>query len=153
MNNEIKYHNTGNWWMFVSASAWKNSVNTVIGSVGMLLSPCTLKSLYSIEKIQPTIMVATFNSNPDTMIISCYSHTNASDETDLDTFYNELSSFSHSIPKHNVLIWGGDVNPKRSKNVNNKFNLHNLSNRNGEHLTEFILENRLTCFNTKFQKR
>ena len=27
------------------------------------------------------------------------------------------------------------------------------SNRNGEHLTDFMLENRLTCLNTKFQKR
>ena len=32
------------------------------------------------------------------------------------------------------------------KNVNNKFSLHNSSNRNGEHLTDFTLENRLTCW-------
>ena len=38
---EIKYHDTANGWMFVSASAWKNSVNAVIGDVGMLLSPHT----------------------------------------------------------------------------------------------------------------
>ena len=28
-----------------------------------------------------------------------------------------------------------------------------VSSRNGEHLTDFTLENRLTCLNTKFQKR
>ena len=39
------------------------------------------------------------------------------------------------------------------KNVNNKFSLHNSSNRNGEHLTDFTLENGLTYLNTKFQKR
>ena len=47
---EIKYHNTGNRWTFVMASAWKNSVNAIIGSVGMLLSLCALKSLNSIER-------------------------------------------------------------------------------------------------------
>ena len=42
------------------------------------------------------------------------------------------------------------MNPQIDKNVNNKFSLHNSSNRNGEHPT---LENRLTSLNNKFQKR
>ena len=98
-------------------------------------------------------MVAAFNSNPSTTIISCYSPTNTSDETDLDTFYNELSSLVRSIPKHHVLMIEGDMNAQMGKNVNNKFSLHNSSNRNGEHLTNFTLENTLTCLKTKFQKR
>ena len=73
----------------------------------MLLSPFAQKSL---KKIQPIIMVAMFNGNASTMTISCYSPTNVSDETDLNTFNNELSSLVHGIPKHNVLIIGGDVN-------------------------------------------
>ena len=97
-------------------------------------------------------MVAT-NGNPSTTIISCYSPTKANDGTDLDTFYNELSLLVHRIPKHNVLIIGGNMNSQIGKNVNNKFSLHNTSNRNEEHLTDFTLENRLTCYNTKFQKR
>ena len=36
---------------------------------------------------------------------------------------------------------------------NTKYSLHNLSNRNGEHLTDFSLENGLTCLNIKFHKR
>ena len=66
------------------------------------------------------MMVATFNGNPSTTIISCDSPTNASDETGLDT-YNDLFSFVHSILKHYVLIVGGDMNAHISKNVNNKF--------------------------------
>ena len=31
--------------------------------------------------------------------------------------------------------------------------LHNTSNRNGQHLIDFMIENRLTCLNTNFQKR
>ena len=139
--------------MLATASAWKNSVNAMIEGVGMLIGPQALKSLNSIEKIQPRMMVATFNDNPSTTIISCYSPTNVSEKTDLITFYDELSSLVHSIPKHNILIIGGDMNAQIGKNVNHKFSLHNPSNRNGQHLTDFMLENRLTCLNTNFQKR
>ena len=45
------------------------------------------------------------------------------------------------------------MNVQIGKNVNHKFSLHNSSDRNGEHLTHFTLENILTCLNTKFQKR
>ena len=98
-------------------------------------------------------MVGTFNGNPSSTIISCYSSTNVSEETDLIAFYNELSSLVRSIPKHNVFIIGGDMNAQIGKNVNHKFSLHYSPNRNGEHLTDFTLENRLTRLNTKFQKR
>ena len=97
----------------------------------MLIGPRALKSLKNIEKIQLRMMVATFNSNPSTKIISRYNPTNVSDETDLITFYNELSSLIRRIPNHNVLIIGGDMNAQIGKNVNNKFTLHNLSKRNG----------------------
>ena len=69
------------------------------------------------------------------------------------TFNNDLSSLVRSIPKHNVLAIGGDMNAQVGKNLNNKFCLHNLSNRNGENLMDFTLENRITCLNTEFQKR
>ena len=127
------------------------TVNAMIGGVGMLIIRLrALKSLNSIEKIQPRMMVATFNGNPSATIISCYSPTNVSEETDLIAFYNKLSSFVHSISKHKVLIIGGDMNAQVGKNINNKFSLHNSSNRNEELLTDFMLENRLICLNTKF---
>ena len=66
------------------------------------------------------MMVATFNGSPSTTIISCNGPTNASDEKDLDTFYNELSSLVRWIPKHNVLIIGVDMNTHIGKNENNK---------------------------------
>ena len=66
----------------------KNSVNAVIGGVGMLLGPHALKSLNSIEKIQ----LCFIQWQPLHKNFSCYSPTNASDETDIITFYNELYS-------------------------------------------------------------
>ena len=56
------------------------------------------------------------------------------------------------IPEHNDLILGKDMNAHWGKYVNNKLFLHKLSNRNGEYLADFSLENSLSCLNTKFQK-
>ena len=98
-------------------------------------------------------MVATFNGNPRATIISCYSLTNVTEETELIAFYDELSSLVRSILKHCVLVIGWDMNAQIGKNENNKYSLHNTPNRNGQHLTEFIIENRLICLNTIFQKR
>ena len=66
------------------------------------------------------MMVSKFNGDPNTTIISCYCPTNASREMDLITFYNELSSLVHSIPKQNVLIIGVDMNAQVGKK-NTKF--------------------------------
>ena len=150
---DIKYHETGNGWSLVTVSAWKNSVNSALGGVGLLIGPRALKTLNSIEKIQHRMMAATFNGNPRATIISCYSPTNVSEETELVTFYNELSSLVRSIPKHNMLVIGGDMNAKIGKNRNNKYSLHSTSNRNGQHLTDFMIENRLAYLNTNYQKR
>ena len=98
-------------------------------------------------------MVATFNGNPRATIISCYSPANVSEETELVAFYDKLSSLVRSIPKHNVLDIGGDMNVQIGKNGNSKYSLHSTSNRNGQHLTDFMIENRLTCLNTNSQKR
>ena len=61
------------------------------------------------------MMAATFNGNPRATIISCYSPTNVSEETELVTFYDELSSLVRSIPKHNMLVIGGDMNDQIAK--------------------------------------
>ena len=139
--------------MLVTASAWKNSINATLGGLGMLIGPRALKSLNNIEKIQPRMIVITFNGNFRATIISCYSPTNVSKETELIAFYDELSSLVRSIPKHNVLVISGDMNAQIGKNGNHKFSLHNSSNRNRGHLTDFMIANILTRLNTNFQKR
>ena len=61
---DIKYHETGNGWMLVTVSAWKNTVNALVGGVGMLIGPRALKTLNNIERIQPRMMAATLNATP-----------------------------------------------------------------------------------------
>ena len=89
-------------------------------------------------------MAATFNGKSSATIISFYSPTNVSEKTDLITFFNEISSHVRSNLKNNVLVTGGDMNAQIGKNVNYKLSLHNSSNRNEQHQTDFKLENRLT---------
>ena len=70
-------------------------------------------------------MSALFNGNPSATIISCNSPTNASEEMDIITFYNELYSLVRYIPKHNVLIIGRDMNAQIGKEQKRKFCLDN----------------------------
>ena len=120
-----------NGWTFFSTSSRKNSVNAVIEGVRISIN---LVLLNNIEKIQPRMMVAKFNCNPSTTIISCSSRIEASDEMVLIIFFNELYSFVRSNPKHSVLFIVGDTNSQIGKDKNNKISSHNSSNRNGEHL-------------------
>ena len=76
------------------------------------------------------MMAATFNGNPRATTISCNSPTNVSEEIELVTFYDELFSLVRSIPKHNLIVIGGDMNAQMEKNGNNKYSRHNTSNRN-----------------------
>ena len=97
------------------------------------------------------MICATFNGNSCTTITSCYSPTN---ETDITTLYDRLSSLVRHIPKYNVLIIiDGDMNVQISKDKNNKFGLHNLPKRNGEYITDFSHKNSLTCLSNKFKKK
>ena len=59
--------------------------------------------------------MATLKQQP----FSCYSPNNVNEETELVTFYEELSSLVRSIPKHNLLVIGGDMNAQIGKNRNN----------------------------------
>ena len=134
---EIKYHDTGNGWRFFTVLAWKNSVNAVIGSLGILLSPRIQNSQNSIEKIQSRMMCASFNDNPCTINLLLQSYQ-----------YQWWNRHHHILQRvifqHNVLIIGGDMNAQLGKDENNKFYLHQSSNRSREYLTDFSLENRLT---------
>ena len=127
----------------------KISVSATIGDVGIFLSPCALKSLNSREKFLLRIMYATFNGNSCTTIISYYSSTNASAKKDIIIFYNKLCSLVQQITKHYTQIINVDMNVQIGKD-RNKFCLYNSSNRNGEYIPDFSLQNKLACLNTKF---
>ena len=139
--------------MLATASAWKNSVNATVEGVGILIVPRALKSLNSMDRIQPRMVVVTFTGNPRVTIISCNSPSNVSEETELIAFYDVLSSLVHSISKHNILSIGGNMKDQTGKNGNHKFSLHNSSNRNGQHLTDFTIKNQINVPSYKLSKK
>ena len=53
-----------------------------------------------------------------------------------------------TIPPHNNLIIGGDFNAR----ITGKFSYHQLANRNGELMKEFLQQHHLLAGNTQFQK-
>ena len=148
----IKEHDVGKGWKLITSSAWKNSVNASIGGTAMLLSPGVYRAMNSIESISPRITVATFNGNPQATVISCYSPTNVQEEMYAEKFYEDISSLTRQIPKHNVLIIGGDFNAHLGEDKGYTFAYHKITNRNGNMLSNFMKEQNLLPLNTRFRK-
>ena len=65
------------------------------------------------------MLAAMCNGNRRATIISCYSPTNVSEETEPVAFYHELSSLVGSIPKHSLFVIGGDMDAQIGKNRKN----------------------------------
>ena len=151
-NIDIKEHNFGKW-ILITCSAWKNSMNAATGGIGILLNSRAYDKITSVEKINPRIMAIHFEGNPMTTVISSYSPTNVTDEQEVELFYTDLTAFTRNIPKHNVLIIGGDFNAHLGYDDGHKYSLHRETNRNGNMLQSYLQENNLLCLNTHFQKR
>ena len=138
-------------YQLITASATKNSVNSTIGGVGLLLSSRAQSNILSIEKISSRILVAEFNSNPINTFIACYSPTNCSEEAETDRFYSDLKSVVQNIPAHNFVTLAGDFNAQvGSEDV--RFSFNSATNRNGEKLLDFAEEFQLSLASTNFMK-
>ena len=107
----------------------------------------------NLKPINQQIMYAIFFGSPRTTIISYYSPTNASNELDITTFYNQLFFLAQHISTHIMLVISGDMNAQIGKDENGRFCLHTLPNRNDKYLADFLQENSISYQNTKFQKR
>ena len=148
---DLKFTKADNFQL-VTASAYKNSNNSTIGGVGMLLSPKACENLINIEKIDNRIMVAEFNSNPKLTFISCYSPTNCSDDETITKFYQSLSSVIENVPAHNFLTIAGDLNAKLGPE-DVPFTFNTVTNRNGEMLLQIIDEFELFSSTNSFMKK
>ena len=150
---ELKYHDMKKGWVMITSSAEKATNNSTIRGVGLLLSPKAHKALNSVETINPRILIATFIGNPAVTVISCYSPTNVSNVDGREEFYAELSELTKAVPKHSVLLIGGDMNGKigASDAKGSVYNKH--TNENGQLLLNYVLECNLKPLNTSFKKR
>lgn len=113
-------------WTFISVLTWKISIGATIGGVDVPFSTLALKSINSIQEIEPRIITANFMGNLTTTIVkfSCYSPTNSSDEDNTLQFYQSLSSLEKLVSKHNLLIMGGEMNAQMGRVDTHKFVYH-----------------------------
>ena len=121
----------------ITSSAINNSANSTIGGVGFLLSPRALDNLSHEGSVSPRLLVLELDGNPKVTSTSCYSPHNISEESEVNTFYNDLRSLLDYAPAHNCLLIPGDFNAKIGP-PDAKFTFNNLTNRNGEKLFDLI---------------
>ena len=84
-------------------------------------------------------------------MICVYSPHNSSSEEDLVDFYTTLRSTVEQVPLHNLLIIAGDLNAKLGP-ADARYTYNIQTNRNGEHLVDFMEEFNLFPSNTNFMK-
>ena len=149
---DINFKDVGKGWRLVTTSCWKNSVNSRIGGVGILISPNAYKSLLSIEKISPRILMTRFKGNPEVSVVSCYSPTNCSPDSEAENFYNLLSDVCKQIPKHDIMVVCGDMNAQLGGEDIKGYVYGKKTNRNGQYLLNMAIECDLIISNTRFQK-
>jgi exonuclease III len=106
-----------------------------------------------VETINPRTLIATFNRNPAVTVISCYNPTNASNVHDREEFYTELAELTKAVPKHNVLVVGGDMNGRIDANDATGSVYNKKTNKNGQLLLDYVSECNLKPLNTSFKKR
>ena len=152
-DEKIQHHDMGKGWMLITSSAEKADNNATIRGVGILLSPQAYGTLLNVESINTRIMVATFNGNPKTTFVACYSPTNVSEEIQAQEFYTQLQDTIRKIPKHNVTIVAGDMNAQVGIQDTKGRSFHEETNRNGQMLLDLIKECNLVSISTKFIKK
>ena len=147
----IKYHKLSSEYTFITSSATVNDCNASVGGVGTVVNNYSLNCLLSAENISSRILVLTFSGNPETTHICCYSPHNHSPEEEVIDFYEQLSDVMRQVPAHNVVFLCGDFNAQLgSDKVHHSY--HQQTNRNGEHLYNFMESFNLVPANTHFQK-
>ena len=133
----------------ITSSAWRNSNQAAAGGVGMLISSQAEKTLSEVKSYNERILIADFNGNPRTTVITHYAPVEGS--ADAEEHYKNLAAAISSIPKHNLLMVIGDCNahigPEEARHT-----FHNETNSNGEHLVNLALETNMIITNTSFQK-
>ena len=82
-----------------------------------------------------------------------YSPTNTSNDDDVKEFYYNLTKLVKAIPKHNLIIIGGDFNTKIGYAKSNNQSFYLDTNQNGQHLLDFTIECGLVNLNVQYTKR
>ena len=98
-------------------------------------------------------MYVSFTGHVRINVITCHAPHNASTDTEMEDFYNELSSCVQSFCPHDINIIAGDHNAHLGSDICNKNAFYSTTNRNGQLLVDFAQENSLSIASLKFNKK
>ena len=114
------------------------------GGVGLLVNNKFKNLIKSKKKISPRILSVTFENNPEITVISVYAPTDNSDDDSKNQFYDDLTNYLNSIPKHNIKIVAGDLNAQVGHDLHQitpkvvgNFAYHESTNDKGTRLVVF----------------
>ena len=132
----------------IMSSAWRNTSNDAVGSVGLMLSKQATQALSEVVAHNEHIITAHFSGSPAISLIVHYSPTEKSDT--VEEHYNNFVTAISAVPTRNVLLVLGDCNTHLGEAV--KHTYHKRTNSNGEHPLDLACEANLIITNTAFQK-
>ena len=123
--------------------------------VGIMLSPDLAKTIKGYWPVSDRIMVTTLNAKPfDISIIQVYAPTADHDDTEIETFYEEIDKTMKQLKSTDIKIVMGDFNAKVGEGrIGNIIGPHGLGeiNESGERLVEWCAENEFVVTNTWFK--
>ena len=96
------------------------------------------------------VLIANFGGNPETAVTIHYAPCEGGE--DAEECYNNLENAAPSMPKHNMILVAGDCNAHLGSE-DALYSFHKETNKNGELLIDFALENNLMITNTRFYKK
>ena len=151
-SGDVQYTDVGKGWILATSSCWRNSVNSYVGEVGMLLSPSAYNYLEdNVVVVNSRILVADLSGNPATTIICCYSSTNCSDDNDTVDFYNTFSEVIKKLLGYKIIY--GDMNAQISPLNFGGFSFGKKTHRIGQFMLDMATACELIICDTRFQKR
>ena len=151
-SGDVQYTDVGKGWILATSSCWRNSVNSYVGELGMLLSASAYNYLEdNVVVVNSRILVADLSGNPATTIICCYSSTNCSDDNDTVDFYNTFSEVIKKLLGYKIIY--GDMNAQISPLNFGGFSFGKKTHRIGQFMLDMATACELIICDTRFQKR
>ncbi|KAK6733672.1 hypothetical protein RB195_017431 [Necator americanus] len=128
-----------------------------VGGVGFVVQPSVVHLFESYEILSPRLAI--FRLHPlrqkSISTINCYSPTSATDESELDAFYEELEEVVRNEKSYKFVV--GDFNAKLGKATEEEYRIGRFGlgdrNENGNRLAGLLSAARLFHGNSLFMKK
>jgi exonuclease III len=136
-----------------------NPNTTDQAGTGFIIQNLAMNEILGFEPISDCICKLRVRGKFHNMtLINIYAPTEDKEEEIKEQFYEELQRTHNRVPKHGVIIVMGDMNAKLGKEkvfnqVVGRHTLHNISNKKGEMVANYAINNDMFLISTNFQHK